>query len=148
MFNRIRVEKERHSRMWTLVLCGLAGFSLALPGTAKDAVMTPVAAIDVETTVGALRQVTAGPLAGLHLDANIKGRVMDIYVAPMDFAAKYVARLSKGDYVHIVGTQVKSGESDVVLAREITTGSIDRKTGTFHEDMSTYLWNDAGPLWE
>jgi hypothetical protein len=49
--------------------------------------------------------------------------------------------------VHIVGTPVKSGEADVVLARAITTGSIDKRTGLFHEDMTIYLRNDDGPLW-
>jgi hypothetical protein len=73
--------------------------------------------------------------------------MMDVYIAPTDFAVKYEVKVSKGEYVHIVGTQVKSGEVDVVLAREITTGSIDRRTGIFHEDMTIYLRNDEGPLW-
>lgn len=148
MSNRIRVEKQLNSRMRTLVLCGLTAFAVAVPGVAKDLVATSSVAIDVETTVVALHQAPAGsPLPGLHMEAAIKGRLMDIYISPADFAAKYGLRLSKGDYVHIVGTEVKSGESDVVLAREITTGSVDRKSGTFHEDMSLYVRNDAGPLW-
>jgi hypothetical protein len=33
-------------------------------------------------------QVPAGnPLHGLHIDAKIKGRMMDVYIAPMDFVA-------------------------------------------------------------
>jgi hypothetical protein len=72
---------------------------------------------------------------------------MNIYISPMDFAVKYGVKVLKGDYVHIVGTQVKSGETDVVLAREISTGSIDKRTGIFREDMTIYLRNDEGPLW-
>jgi len=72
---------------------------------------------------------------------------MDVYIAPMDFAVKYGIKISKGDNVHIVGAQVSSSEADVVLALSITTGSIDRKTGIFHEDMTIYLRNDDGPLW-
>jgi hypothetical protein len=141
MVNRIRVCKE----MQKVVLCGLAGFALAVSGAAKDVVLN--AAVDVETTVGALHEVSAGTLPGLHLDANVKGRVMDVYIAPMDFAAKYGVKVSKGDYVHIVGTQVRSGDADVVVARSITTGSIDKRTGTFQENMTVYLRNDEGPLW-
>jgi hypothetical protein len=140
MSNRIRVGG--------VVLCGLAGFALAVSAVARDVVFKPVAAVDAETTVSALREVPGGPLAGLHLDAKVKGQVMDIYIAPADFAAKYGVKVSKGDYVHIVGTQVKSGDADVVIARAITTGSIDKRTGIFHEDMTIYLRNDDGPLWQ
>lgn len=141
MSNRIRVGRPMNS-----FLCGLAGLALAVSAVAKDVVLNT--AVDVQTTVSALREVPAGsPLPGLHLDANVKGRVMDVYIAPADFAVKYGVKLSKGDYVHIVGTQVRSGESDVVLARAITTGSVDKRTGTFHEDMTVYLRNDEGPLW-
>jgi len=139
MSNRIRVG--------SVVLCGLAGFALAVSAVAKDVVFKAVAAVDAETTVSALREVPEGPLAGLHFDAKVKGQVMDIYIAPADFAAKYGIKVSKGDYVHIVGTQVKSGDADVVIARAITTGSIDKRTGIFHEDMTIYLRNDEGPLW-
>ena len=145
MINRISVRKEMHSRLWSVVLCGVAGFALAMTATAKNAVNPTV---DVETTVGALRQVPAGsPLPGLHLDANVKGRVVDIYIAPESFVVKYGVKVAKGDYVHIVGTQVKSGETDVVLARAISTGSVDKRTGTFSEDLTIYLRNDEGPLW-
>ena len=147
MFNRIRVGKQINSRKWSAVLCGLAGFALAMTAAAKDVVLnTPV---DVETTVGALREAPASSqFPGLHLDANIKGRMMDIYISPMGFAAKYGINVSKGAYVHIVGTEVNSGGSDVVVARSISTGSVDKRTGIFREDMTIYLWNDAGPLWQ
>jgi hypothetical protein len=140
--------KEIHSRLWTVVLCGLTGFALAaVPAAAKDVALNG-AAVDVRTTVSAVREVPAGnPLPGLHLDAKVKGRMMDIYLAPMDFVVKYEVKARKGDEVHIVGTEAKSGDADVVLAREITTGSIDKRTGIFHEDMTIYLRNDEGPLW-
>jgi hypothetical protein len=99
--------------------------------------------------VAALHEAPAGSqLPGLHLDVNVKGHVMDVYISPSDFASKYGIKVAKGDYVHIVGTELKSGTSDVVVARTISTGSLDRKTGIFREDMTIYLWNDAGPLWQ
>lgn len=131
-----------------IALCSLAGFALAVSAAAKDVAVNGGVAVDVQTVAGAVREVPAGnPLPGLHLDAKVKGRTMDIYIAPMDFAVKYGVKVSKGDYVHIVGTQVKSGDEDVVLAREISTGSIDKRTGIFREDMTIYLRNDEGPLW-
>jgi hypothetical protein len=139
--------REIKSRAWAVMLCGLAGFALTVPAAAKDIVPTG-AAVDVQTVVSALREVPAGnPLPGLHLDAKVKGQMMDIYIAPRDFVVKYDVKVSKGEYVHIVGTLEKSGEADVVLAREITTGSIDKTTGIFHENMTIHLRNDEGPLW-
>jgi hypothetical protein len=42
--------------------------------------------------------VPAGnPLPGLHLDAKVKGRVMDIYIAPADFAAEDMSIYLRND---------------------------------------------------
>ena len=132
--------------MWKVILFGVAAFGLTLPAAAKDA--EPGAGVDVHTTVNAVRDVPAGnPLPGLHIDAKVKGRLVDIYIAPMDFVRKYEVKVAKGEDVHIVGTEVKEGDADVVLAREITTGALDRRTGIFHENMTIYLRNDEGPLW-
>jgi hypothetical protein len=134
--------------MWKVVLCGLAGFALAMPVAAKNDGVNSGVAVDIHTTVSAVREVPAGdPLPGLHIDAKIKGRVTDIYIAPLDFVKKYDVKVSKGQDVHIVGTEAKEGDAEVVLTREITTGSIDRRTGIFHENMTIYLRNDEGPLW-
>jgi hypothetical protein len=132
--------------MWKLVLCGLAGLALAAPAVARDVAIG--VAVDVHTNVSAIRQVPAGdPLPGLHIDAKVKGQMVDIYIAPLDFVVKYDVKIAKGQDVHIVGTEVKEGEAAVVLAREITTGAVDRRTGIFHENMTIYLRNDEGPLW-
>ena len=136
------------TEMWKVVLCGLAGLALAVPAAAKDDVVNSGVAVDIHTTVSAVREVPAGdPLPGLHIEAKIKGRLTDIYIAPLDFVRKYDVKVSKGQDVHIVGTETKEGEADVVLTREITTGALDRRTGIFHENMTIYLRNDEGPLW-
>jgi len=147
MFNRIRVPETLLSRKFKIALCGVAGFALALTAAAKDIALT--SAVDVETTVAALHEAPAGSeFPGLHLDASVKGHVVDVYISPASFASKYGVKVAKGDYVHIVGTEMKSGTSDVVVARSISTGSVDKRTGIFREDMTIYLWNDAGPLWQ
>jgi hypothetical protein len=124
-------------------LCGAAGFGLAASAVAKDqdAARDSGAAADFHVTVSAVREVPVGsPMPGLHLQAKVKGRMTDIYIAPVDFVAKCGLKLSKGDEVHIVGSQTKFGEADVVLAREITIGSYTN--GTY------YLRDDDGPFWE
>jgi hypothetical protein len=136
--------RETHGRMWRVVLCGLAGFALAIPAVAKDA----GAGVDVRATIIAVHEVPAGnPLPGLHVDAKINGRTVDVYIAPMDFLVKNDIKLKKSEEVHIVGTVTKAGDEDVVLAREITTGTIDPKTREFNDNMTIYLRNNDGPLW-
>jgi hypothetical protein len=131
-----------------MVLVGLAGVALAVPAVAKDIVVNTGAAVDVRTTVIDVREAPAGdPLPGLHFDAKIKGRVMDIYVAPKDFVVKYDVKVAKGQEIHVIGTEAKAGDADVVLTREITTGLVDKRTGIFRENMTIYLRNDEGPLW-
>lgn len=130
-----------HSRLWAVAFCGVAGFVLPAPMAAKDqaTALIPLR-VDFHATVSAVREVPAGsPMPGLHLDTEVKGQMIDVYIAPMDFVAKYELKISRGDEVHIVGSQTKSEEADVVLAREITIGLYNR--GTF------YLRDDNGPLW-
>jgi len=110
--------------------------------------ITPATAVDVRTTVVGTREVPTGPLAGLHFDAKIKGKVVDVFVAPLDFVKKYDIQVTKGQEVHLVGTETTEAGADVILGREVTTGKVDPKTGIFHENMTIYLRNDAGPLWE
>src|SRR5690242_11699862 len=87
------------SRIWTVALCGVAGLALASPATAKDEASAPV---DFYVTVGATHQVPEGnPLPGLHVDAKVKGRTMDIYIAPMNFVNRYEVKVSRGDEMHI-----------------------------------------------
>jgi hypothetical protein len=129
-----------------MALCGMAGFAVAASAAAKDEV-SQGGPVDFYVSVNATREVPAGnPLPGLHIDANVKGRMTDIYIAPMSFVNRYEVKVSRGDEVHIVGTETNSGNADVVLAREITRGKYNR--GVFHPEMTHYLRNNDGPFWE
>src|SRR5579863_5105255 len=98
---RTAAGREIHSRMWTVVLCGLAGCALAIPAAAKDVALNTGAAVDVRTAVIAVHEVPAGdPLPGLHIDAKINGRTTDVYIAPMDFVVKCDLKLRKSEEVH------------------------------------------------
>jgi hypothetical protein len=137
--------KKNPNRIWTVVICGVAAYGLTLPAMARD----NGGAIDVRTVITGVHEVPAGnPLPGLHAEAKVNGKVVDIYIAPTDFIRKYEIKVNKGEEVHLVGTETAQGEADVVLSREITTGVLDRHTGIFHENMTYYLRNDAGPLWQ
>jgi hypothetical protein len=128
------------------VFFGVAGLALAGTGGPKEPVLNPGGPVDFLTTVIAIREVPAGnPMPGLHIDAKVNGRALDIYIAPMDFVMKFGIKVNKGSDVHIVGAMVKGGETDLVLAREIETG-IATSAG-FRPKLTIYLRNDDGPFW-
>jgi hypothetical protein len=103
--------------------------------------------VDVVTVVSDIREVPAGsPLPGLHIDAKVNGKMMDIYIAPMDFVTKFGLSVAKGADVHIEGTESKSNDADVVVAKEVETGVA--KAGTFHPKLTIYLRNADGPFWD
>jgi len=140
--------RKMHSPIRTVVLCGLAVFNLTVPAAAKDIALNSGGALDLYATVSAVHEVSAGnPMPGLHLDAKVNGRITDIYIAPMDFLAKFGVKVSRGDNLHIVGTRVTSGDADVVLAREINVGSYGRNDRVFRPNLTVYLRNDDGPFW-
>lgn len=127
--------------IWSAVLCGLAGFALSAPVAAKD--LTTGTQVEFRTTINDLRVVPEGPMAGLHVDAKVNGRILDIYIAPMPFLEKNGVKLEKGRALLVVGTQ----DGDVVIPRSVTTGTIGRADNVFRPDMTLYLRNDDGPLW-
>lgn len=130
------------------VVLGIAGLALTSPAFARDNGSDPGAPVKFDTTVGTIREVPEGnPLPGLHIDAQVNGRVTDIYIAPLGFANRYGVKVAKGEYVRVVGT-TPSGQNDTVLAREITTGNYDRSHAIFRPTQTIYLRNDQGPLWD
>jgi len=126
------------------VFMGVAG--LALAGGPKVPVVNTAAPVDFMAPVNAIREVPAGnPMPGLHIDAKVNGRALDIYIAPMDFVMKFGIKVNKGDDVHIIGNEAKTVDADVVLAREIETGIMT--THGFRPKLTIYLRNDDGPFW-
>lgn len=135
----------RKETIGAMIVFGLAAF--LTPLTAKDIVFTPGVAVRFDATVLAVREVPAGnALPGLHVDAKVNGRATDIYLAPVEFAMRYGVKVAKGDYVRIVGYPT-AASSDVILAREITTGLYDRAHDIFRPTLTIYLRNDDGPFW-
>jgi hypothetical protein len=138
--------KKNLNRIWTVVICGVAASALTFTAAARD---NGGAAVDVHTTITGVHEVPAGgALPGLHAEAKVKGKVVDIYIAPMDFVKKYDVQVKPGQEVHLLGTETVEGAEEVILGREITTGALDKRTGIFHENMTIYLRNDEGPLWQ
>lgn len=135
-----------------LAVVSVAGLVLALPAAARiGGVPTNAGPIEFRVFVDNVREVPVGdPMPGMHLDVKVDGRALDVYIAPADFCAKFDIKVHKGDEVEVSGTRLepKAGEAAVVLAREITTGIRDPRSGVFHATLTVFLRNDDGPFFD
>lgn len=124
----------------TAVMFATAGLAMA-----RDPMIPSGTPAAIKATIETVRVVPAtDPFPGMHVDMRVKGRLLDVYIAPMSFVTKYGLKLEKGQYAEVAGTQTE----DFVLARSVTTGVRDKSSGVFHEDMTIYLRDETGlPLW-
>jgi len=121
----------KNQRVQSMMLCSVAAIALALP--AATMAQTNGTPVEFQTVVTGTHIVPeGGALPGLHVDAKVKGQMLDIYIAPMYFVKKYDVKVSKGEDALFVG---------------ITTGVVSPKDGKWRPNMTIYLRNDAGPLW-
>lgn len=67
-------------------------------------------------------QVRAGRYGGTgtHLTLKTDSGTIEIHLGPTAYIEKQQFSFAKGDHVEVLGSQVKIGEKDALLAREIT----------------------------
>jgi hypothetical protein len=108
------------------------------PKTAPDLRYNPATVVDVAATVSGLRILpVSAPLEGVHLTAVSRTGNLDIYVAPAAFFRMLKVDFAKGDKVHVIGSEVKFENAEVLLVRDITNA---------HSEL--HLRDDAGePVW-
>jgi hypothetical protein len=63
---------------------------------------------------------------------------VEVYVCPKSFLDDMGVTFSKGDQIAITGSQVKQGNSSVILAREIVKGA---DTLVFRDDKGKPVWS-------
>lgn len=81
--------------------------------------------IDITATVTAVHEVSKDqPLAGVHLTLKQESQTLDIYVGPTEFVKMFEVKFSKGDEIHVIGSKVDFDGSTVVLAREVSLGTV------------------------
>lgn len=129
----------------TLFVGGLALPSPALAQGRRGMGMMPMYDTAAETTIkGTITEVktVAGAMGGMsmqgtHIVLKSDSGTIEVHLGPSAFLKEKKVELAAGDSVQIVGSRVKIGEADAVLAREI------QKNGT------SWALRDAGgrPLW-
>src|SRR5438270_12908201 len=103
-----------NERVRKSVLCGVAALALAASGVMMA--QNANGAVEFRAVVSGTHIVPeGGSLPGLHVDARVKGQMLDIYIAPMHFVKKYDVKVAKGEEAEFAGTQ----SGDMVLTRKI-----------------------------
>jgi hypothetical protein len=97
--------------------------------TAGDKAPGPVydasAVVDIHGKVTEVRQIPKGhPMDGLHLILQSGAETLDVYVGPVEFVKVFEMKFDKGDQIHVIGSKVNFEGSTVVLAREVTSGTV------------------------
>jgi len=99
----------------------------------------PATVVDVMATVLEVREVPRGnPLSGVHLTVRVEPVIVDVYLGPVDFLKDFELVFRRGDRIQVVGSKVKSGTAQVLLAREVR-----------RSETTLYLRNRKGqPNWK
>src|SRR5579883_2858317 len=75
---------------------------------------------------------------GVHLAVKTKTGTVEVYLAPKNFMDFLKSNYVPGDEVEITGSRVKSGNSDILLAREVDDG----------RDVIDLRDLNGAPVWE
>ena len=107
----------------------LVGSAIALSLTLMAAPIEPgydtASVMTVTGKVTAVREVSKDrPLAGVHLIVQQESQTLDIYIGPTEFVKVFDVAFAKGDEIRVIGSKVDFDGSKVVLAREVTLGTV------------------------
>jgi DNA polymerase III alpha subunit len=75
--------------------------------------------------------------ADVHLMVKSGEDVLEVCLCPLAFLKEFEVTFNKGDQLVIVGSKVKAGDHDVVLAREIEHGN----------DKTVLRDKEGAPVW-
>jgi len=98
--------------------------------------------LQTETKIkGTVQDVTL-PAAGhekeaVHLVLKIGSDTIEVYLCPKSFLDEMGVEFNKGDEIAVTGSKVKSGDTDLVLARQAQKGS---DTLILRDDKGNPVW--------
>jgi len=122
-------ETGRSRPWWKATLLPIA-IVVALPLIAQKAQKTsgPKYDLSTETKVkGTLEEVRLPPKGNekdvAHLLLKSGSETFDVYLCPKAFLDDMGVSFSKGDEIALIGSRVKQGEGEWILAREVVRGT-------------------------
>jgi hypothetical protein len=136
-----RIETSR--KFWrpivpaAVILCSLSMVAQ------KDATSSPKYDVHTETkmkcTVEELRLPPKGSEKEVaHLTVKSGADTADVYLCPKSFLDDMGVTFAKGDEISLTGSKVKSGEADLILAREVAKGT---DTLVLRDDKGNPVWS-------
>jgi hypothetical protein len=124
-----------------LALAAFSAFFSIGPANAEP-VYNPAMPAVVSGVVSAVSEVPAGqPLEGVHVMVKTKTGNVEVYLAPRNFLSFLKVNIAVGDFIEVTGSEVKSGNADVVLAREVDDG---RASITLRDSFGAEVWKHWG----
>ena len=73
-----------------------------------------------------------------HLLVKNATETIDVYLCPKSFLDDMGVSFSKGDEIALIGSRVKQGEGDLILAREVVKGT---DTLVLRDEKGNPVWN-------
>ncbi len=96
----------------------------------------------VKGTVEEVKQVTGRHgWNGTHLTLKTETGDLDVHAGPSSYISQQGFSFAKGDQVEVLGSRVKNGSSEALIAREIKK---DNKTLTLRNAQGIPEWSGGG----
>jgi len=119
--------------MKNLLKCAVA-LTFVTAACAMDTAKDPKAAgpgydttkvVEIQGKVSAVREDPKGSaMEGLHLTLQAGTETLDVYIGPPEFVKVFEVTFKPGDQIRVIGAKVDFEGSKVVLARELTIGTV------------------------
>ena len=122
----------------------LAAFLFSNPANAatNEPAYNPATSVAVSGIVTAVHEVPAGqPLEGVHVTIKNKNASVEVYLGPRSFLKFLKTNVAVGDDIDVMGSRVKLGATDIVLAREVDDG---RESVTLRDLYGAEAWKNWG----
>jgi len=75
---------------------------------------------------------------GTHLIMKSDDKALDVHLGPTDFLAAQQMTFAKGDQIEVIGSKVKFGDAEAIIAREVKKGD---KTLTLRDAQGVPKWS-------
>jgi hypothetical protein len=88
-------------------------------------------------TIQDVQQYQNRRMQGTHLIVKTESETLEVRLGPSDFLAKEGFTFAKGDSIEVLGSKVKFGNTDALIAKEVTK---DGKKLTLRDAAGRPLW--------
>lgn len=96
----------------------------------------------ISGVVNEVQQMQRGRMGGTHLIVKTDAETLEVHLGPSSFLSSQGFSFTKGDTVEVLGSRVKFGDTEALIAREVTK---DGKKLTLRDDSGRPMWAGRRP---